>query len=248
MVPDQKRTIAAVIAAGGLGSRFKSTGKEAVKPKQFLQLGGRPLYQWSLIALAGHKLVDIVVLSTTPSELEEMEKQCSALKNQADLRADIKVVAGGETRQESVFNALTYLEHSGSPDFVLIHDAARPFIKEECINDVIEQVIKGGACTVGNAVSDTIKRVKDGLIVETLPREELVAVQTPQAAKFLNLLNAHKKAAKESFAATDDTALLEWCGQEVSLIEGQPYNMKITQPLDMILAEALANYIYSDRL
>ncbi len=128
-----------------------------------------------------------------------------------------------------------------APDLVLIHDGARPLVTDELINSVIDAVIEHGACTPGAEVTDTIKRVVQGKIVETLDRTELSAVQTPQAGRFLDLANAHRKAVAEGWNATDDASMLERDGHFVAIVPWSPYNLKVTQPLDLVLCEALAS-------
>jgi 2-C-methyl-D-erythritol 4-phosphate cytidylyltransferase len=242
-------TFAAIIPAGGSGSRFGSENKESGKAKQFLTLRGLPLYAWSLLAFGRHERVSRIVLVTPSQVVPSIQEEISALANEHGLNKLIDVVPGGATRQASVYNGLKSLAGSANPpDYAIIHDAARPFLNLQLIDRVIEKVIEYGACTVGHPVSDTIKRVQSGTITETIPRDDLVAVQTPQAGRFSDLLAAHEKAAAENFATTDDAALLEWAGHKVTIVDGPPNNMKVTQPLDLILAEALGDYLLSDRL
>lgn len=242
-------TFAAIIAAGGSGTRFSSANQEAEKPKQFLQLRGLPLYAWSLIKLAKHKCISQVVIAAPKNLLDTIQTESSELSKKFNLTAKITAIAGGKTRQESVFKSMKYLESGANPpDYVLIHDAARPFLNEETIDVMIAGVIKYGACTVGGEVSDTIKRVSDGKIIETIPREELAAVQTPQGGEFKNLMQAHQEAALAGFASTDDAALFEWAGIDVYVVDGPQYNLKVTKPLDLVLAESLADYLLKDHL
>jgi 2-C-methyl-D-erythritol 4-phosphate cytidylyltransferase len=154
------------------------------------------------------------------------------------------VIIGGATRQESVRKGIEHLsESSQSPDFVIIHDAARPFLTNEMIGATIKSVTEHGACTLGIPLTDTIKRVSDGVICETLDRSSLYLIQTPQAGRFDWLLAAHRKAAREKFQTTDDAAILEFGGHAVSIVPGSKYNLKITNPEDMAISEALAPII-----
>ncbi|MBX9722136.1 MAG: 2-C-methyl-D-erythritol 4-phosphate cytidylyltransferase [Candidatus Obscuribacterales bacterium] len=233
---------AAIIAAGGSGSRF-AKGSQGVA-KQFLHFRGLPLYAWSLLALSKYDQLQQIVVVTPSDMVPKTNDEIKDLVAAHNLRPKISVIAGGASRQASVFCGLKELEESGDPpDFVIVHDAARPFLDIQTVESVSKKVIECGACTVGGSVTDTIKKVKNGLIVETLVREELIAVQTPQAANFALLLSAHREAALAGFATTDDAALLEWAGHEVFVLEGPKYNLKVTDPLDLMLAEALADYL-----
>jgi 2-C-methyl-D-erythritol 4-phosphate cytidylyltransferase len=239
------KTFAALIAAGGSGSRFSGSKTESKKPKQFLSLKGMPLYAWSLIEFGKHESISEIVMMTPADLVASISLECEQILEQHHLRIKPSIIAGGKTRQESVLHGLRFLASSGSPpDYVMTHDAARPFLNKSTIDVIIDSVTRHGACTVGGAVTDTIKRVNSAKkIIETIPRDELFAVQTPQASDFSSLLAAHEKAEQLGFSTTDDTALLEWCGHEVFVVDGPKYNMKVTQPFDLVLAEALAEHI-----
>lgn len=241
---------AAIIAAGGSGSRFHAEKQaEPKSAKQFLTLRGLPLYAWSILAFSKHHLITNIILVTPQDMVQTCELQTKELKEAHNIRQLISVIQGGSTRQESVFCGLKALYSTGNPpEYVLIHDAARPFLDISTVDLVVKKAIEYGACTVGGAVSDTIKRVSAGKILETIPRDELCAVQTPQAARFSQMLAAHEEAALAQFTATDDASLLEWAGHEVYLVEGPKNNLKVTHPLDLILANALADYLHQDRL
>jgi 2-C-methyl-D-erythritol 4-phosphate cytidylyltransferase len=240
---------AAIIAAGGSGTRFAGEKVQDATAKQFLSLRGLPLYAWSLLALSRHQLISHLVLVVPSQMVQAVKEETAALSSEHELRLTIGVVAGGATRQSSVFQGLKQLAGTAyPPEYVLIHDAARPFLDYSTVDHVLKKAIEYGACTVGSPVSDTIKRVAGGKVVETIPRQDLVAVQTPQAGKFSHLIQAHEKAVLAGFATTDDAALLEWDGHEVYVVEGPLNNLKITHPLDLILAEALADYLCEDRL
>jgi 2-C-methyl-D-erythritol 4-phosphate cytidylyltransferase len=155
----------------------------------------------------------------------------------------IKVVPGGATRQESVYLGLVELDNDPRPDYVLVHDAARPFITRELVERSVNGAIEYGAFSTGMPPADTIKRIEGSEIKETLDRSNLILVQTPQGGRFDWLLAAHKKAAIEGAATTDDAAILEAAGHRVSIIRGASFNLKITQPDDLVLAEALADIV-----
>lgn len=239
---------AAVIAAGGSGSRF-SASSGAIKAKQFLELRGKPLYWWSLATLSRHHLLSQIVMVAPAVSLSELAEELEELQRVTPLRQSINLVAGGATRQESVFNGLAFLKETGKHiDFVLVHDAARPFIDYETVERVIKYAIEYDACTVGAPVTDTIKRVDGSKVLETIPRDQLVSVQTPQAGRFGILYSAHVEARMAGYATTDDASILEWAGHDVRVVPGPAYNSKITHPLDLVIAEALGGYLLKDPL
>jgi 2-C-methyl-D-erythritol 4-phosphate cytidylyltransferase len=152
----------------------------------------------------------------------------------------IDVVTGGATRQNSVFLALDHLKAKDIYKYVLVHDAARPFLSAQVVTDIIETVTTKGACTTGTPVSDTLKKVENGLIIETVDRADLYAVQTPQAAPFETLLTCHEQAHKLGISVTDDAAILEHFGHKVLILPGQNNNIKITVAEDLRACELLA--------
>jgi 2-C-methyl-D-erythritol 4-phosphate cytidylyltransferase len=207
----------AVVVAGGTGSRFG-------RPKQFEPLAGRPVVEWSLTA--ARKATDGVVLVVPAHELERA----------SSLGAD-EVVAGGETRSESVRRGLSCVPLSA--EIVVVHDAARPLASAGLFSAVIapllepETVVDGVVC--GLAVADTLKRLgSDGCTVTgTVDRSTLVTVQTPQAFRASVLRRAHATGGD----ATDDAALVEAVGGTVRVVPGEPHNVKLTLPSDLALLE-----------
>jgi 2-C-methyl-D-erythritol 4-phosphate cytidylyltransferase len=153
----------------------------------------------------------------------------------------VEVIRGGATRQQSVSKGVEHLALARrKPEFVLVHDAARPFLTQEMIDATIKCVTESGACTLAVPLTDTIKRAKDGVIQETLDRSSLYLIQTPQAGRFDWMLEAHRAAAGKGFETTDDAAILEHAGHPVSIVFGSRYNLKITNPEDLSICEALA--------
>ncbi len=231
--------IGAILAAAGAGSRFSS--QTATNAKQFLNLMGRPMYVWSLVKLATHPAIDSVVVVAPEASISLVRKDFENFHSELSRCRQLAVTAGGSTRQQSVYNGLRYLATLvNAPEFVLIHDGARPFIGEQLITQVIESVIANGACTPGLPVTDTLKRVREHIIIETVDRAELYSVQTPQAGRLSDLCHAHEKALVENWSVTDDASMLERDGHMVAIVPGSPYNLKVTQPLDLVLCEALA--------
>ncbi len=176
------------------------------------------------------------ILGDLESEIYDKMKTSNLFK--------LRLLAGGQTRQESVYLGLKHLsERTDAPEFVLVHDAARPFVDHQMIDRTIESVKIDKACTVGLPVADTIKRARDGIIRDTLDRAELYSVHTPQAAKLEWLLAAHEKARMEGISVTDDAALMELNGHEVKIIPSHRYNLKITVPEDLALCECISSML-----
>jgi 2-C-methyl-D-erythritol 4-phosphate cytidylyltransferase len=247
-VPSEAHSYAAILAAGGRGTRFAAssdTGNGGL-PKQFMQLRGSPIYVWSLTTLLAVPAIASAVMVVPAEMVQDVRRTVDELAAVYPNKA-LRVVPGGDTRQASVFEGLKILE-AEAPEFVLIHDAARPFLTRDIIDRVIEGVTTFGACTTGMPPSDTIKKVEGDVVAETLRRDELLLVQTPQAGRFSWLLAAHESAKRSGIATTDDAAILESAGHEVGIVRGASYNVKITQPEDLILAEALAAIVFADRL
>jgi 2-C-methyl-D-erythritol 4-phosphate cytidylyltransferase len=211
----------AIVVAGGSGRRFGG-------PKQFLPLDGRPVAAWSVVA--ARTVADGVVLVVPSGSVEAGSDGLDPQTMGADL-----VVAGGDTRSGSVRAGLAAVP--GEASIIVVHDAARPLASGELFASVVEAVRAPG---VDGAipvlpVADTLKRVADGTVEHSVDREGLVAVQTPQAFVATTLRAAHLGGAE----ATDDAAMLEALGATVRTVEGQPHNLKLTRPEDLVLAEAL---------
>lgn len=221
-------TVAAIVPAAGRGTRLGPG-----QPKALRELAGTPMLVYAVQALVGARLVDRVVVAVP---LEEVAAVSTLLAR--DVPADILVVAGGATRQESVARALAAL--SPDVDVVLVHDAARPLAPSDLADRVAAAVQAGsGAVVPGVPVIDTVKRLDpDGTVTETLDRTALRAVQTPQGFAREVLAEAHA-ADPEPGTATDDAALVERLGRPVRLVPGHEEAFKVTRPLDLLLAEAV---------
>jgi 2-C-methyl-D-erythritol 4-phosphate cytidylyltransferase len=225
---------ASVLVAAGIGTRFAGLGE---RPKQFLRLRGLPIYLWSLSRLAIHERIEKVVLVLAKDQELVVQDEILRTLPQPMLQK-VALVAGGSTRQESVNFGLESL-FSDAPEFVLVHDAARPFLSDDLIDPILEKVIGCGACSLAVPVSDTVKRAKNNVFIETIDRGDLFLIQTPQAARYEWLLNAHRIAISKGLSTTDDAGILESAGYRVELVIGSPANLKITKPADLALCEAL---------
>lgn len=222
-------SVAAVVPAAGRGERLGPGG-----PKALRLLGGVPLLVHAVRALAEARLVDVVVVAAPPDQVTEVRGILDAHR----VPAEVSVVAGGATRQESVRLAL----ESVDADVVLVHDAARPLASAELADDVARCVLDGADAVVPVlAIADTVKEVDAfGQVVRTVDRDTMRLVQTPQGFKRSVLLRAHELAdAEHADAATDDAGLVERAGHQVVVVPGSPEAMKVTRPLDLVIAEAL---------
>jgi 2-C-methyl-D-erythritol 4-phosphate cytidylyltransferase len=183
--------------------------------------------------------VSDIYVSMRKNEMEGFRKQIK----EEQLTKPVHVVEGGESRQESVANALVALgKTKPSPnDVVLVHDAVRPFVDIEIINNVIEEASRVGAAIAGLPAIDTVKQVErtanGAIITATVPRERVVMAQTPQGFRFSVIKKAFDDAIADGFTGTDEASLAERAGNEVAVVMGSARNIKITTPDDMELAE-----------
>jgi 2-C-methyl-D-erythritol 4-phosphate cytidylyltransferase len=217
-----------IIPAAGQGKRMG-----AGKNKQFLQIGNKPLIIQTLQVFAQDEWCKKIILVGNELELDNMH----SLVEQFGLIKPIIIIAGGKERQQSVYHGIKTLEDNNQ--IILIHDGARPFISREIIHEVVEKANETGAAIVAVPVKDTIKKVDYQEVVETLERSGLWAVQTPQAFRLSIVRNAHQRAEEDGFLGTDDASLVEKYGLTVCVVHGSYFNIKITTPEDLILAEAI---------
>ena len=229
--------IIVIIPAAGLGTRMcaASAGTKS-KTKQFFELQGTPILFHTLRKFANHSQVDEVVVALRKNETAGFLKQAE----QENFKKPVRVVEGGEHRQDSVANALAALD-AAPDDIILVHDAVRPFVDEETITGVIEAVKKYGSAIAGVPAVDSVKQVdrtSDGAVVlATIPRERMVMAQTPQGFRFGPLKKAFDEAKADGFLGTDEASLIERGGGTVHVVMGSPRNLKITTPGDLELAE-----------
>ena len=210
--------VAAILVAAGSGSRFGSE-----MPKQFLSLLGKPVIRHAAEALAPH--VDAI------QPVGDADAIASALAGVPHL----PVVAGGAERQDSVRAGLEALKHV-RPVFVLVHDAARPIVPAGTIPALLTALDTAAGAIPAVAVADTLKRVTDGLIDGTVPRDGLYRAQTPQAFRYETLLAAHRG---KIVGATDDASLLEAAGARVAIVPGSEDNIKLTYAADLARLERI---------
>lgn len=222
--------IAALIVAAGRGTRAAASGSA---PKQYALIGGRPVLARTIEAFLGHPAIDEVKVVIHPDD----QNRYAALATGTPEKLSTPAI-GGDTRQASVLNGLEALEAS-SPDLVLIHDAARPFVSAPTIANVIAALRDRPASLAALAVTDTLKRASvDGIVEKTISRDGLWRAQTPQGFHFVPILAAHRKAADAGLGQfTDDAAIAEWAGLDVAIVEDSPSNVKLTTAEDLELAD-----------
>jgi 2-C-methyl-D-erythritol 4-phosphate cytidylyltransferase len=220
-------TTAAVVPAAGRGERF---GPGA--PKALRTLGGQPMLVHAVHALASARAIDLVVVAAPEEEVDAVRHLLAPVTGGTTL----VVVAGGETRQDSVAAALRALPPE--VDVVLVHDAARPLAPSDLVDSVAASVRSGaGAVVPGVPVTDTVKQVDPaGRVEATLDRSALRAIQTPQGFRRDVLEAAHAQA---SSVATDDASLVEALGETVLVVAGSEEAFKVTRPLDLLVAESV---------
>ena len=223
--------VGAIIPAAGRGKRIGAS-----VPKQFLEIQGRPLLHHTLTVFASCKLIDYVVLVMPRADVDEMGEDW--LNKYEIVR---QVVVGGEQRQDSVYNGFSSLEEG--TDIVVVHDGVRPFTTPQMIIATVEAAQQHGAAITAIPVSDTVKQAADGFVKQTVSRDGLWRVQTPQAFQCGLLQQAFKKAKKDSYYGTDEGSLVEYLGERVKIVPGSELNIKITRKEDLVLGESLLSRI-----
>jgi len=209
----------------------------AETPKQFLELDGTPIVIHSVRRIASCPLVTDIILATRADVVATLEERVRAER----LSQPVRVVRGGDSRQESVAQALAHVPDDA--EIVLVHDAVRPFVTAAQVARVIEEARRCQAAILGIPAMDTVKEVKRAslpedvaLITMTIPRERVVLAQTPQAFAAKLIKEAFARAAADSATASDEAGLVERIGHDVHVVLGSERNIKITKPADMELA------------
>ena len=220
----------AIIVAGGSGTRF---GAEL--PKQFLELGGKPILMRSIEAFANSGNCPVDVIVTLPSDQMDLWQR---LCDRYGFGVPHRVVPGGETRWHSVKHALDSMGDVNEVDVIAVHDGVRPMVTADVICRTIEAARRDGAAIPVVALNDSVRQVV-GEASHALDRSALRAVQTPQAFDARLLLDAYSLPYQPTF--TDDASVVEQLGHPITLVEGDPHNLKITRPMDLALAEYLLN-------
>ncbi|GAB1774278.1 2-C-methyl-D-erythritol 4-phosphate cytidylyltransferase [Priestia megaterium] len=216
-----------IVLAAGQGKRMK-----AGRNKQFLTIQNVPLIIHTLQKFEQDPWCSGIVLVVNEKEVAIFEE----LLTEYLIQKVQSLTVGGDERQHSVYNGLKSLKQA---QMVLIHDGARPFVQQNTIHELVEKAASDKAAVLAVPVKDTIKRVEQGTVIETVERSSLWAIQTPQAFLFDVVMDAHEKAKTNEYLGTDDASLVEKAGQKVSIVEGNYDNIKLTTPEDLLYAEAI---------
>jgi len=230
--------VAVILPAAGLGTRMgrPSPEKTGISRKQFMLLDGSPIFLHTVRKFARCARVSEIVVAVRGDDVEWVEE----LLRKEKLSKPARVVEGGDSRQQSVENALAVV--NPKTDLVAVHDAVRPFIDLDTIDRVIDEAGESGAAIVGIVPVDTVKQVSRlqanrAKIRNTLQRDRLVLAQTPQVFRYDLLRRAFQSARSDGFTGTDESSLVERLEEiEVSVVLGSDRNIKITKPSDMDLA------------
>ena len=216
--------ITAIITAAGSGKRMKMDVN-----KVFILFNGKPILAYTIGAFIRSQEIDELIITTAKDEENKVEEIVKSL----NVNIPYKIIEGGKERQDSIFNALKNV--SSDAEIILVHDAARPYIQPEVISKVIKEARENKAAIVAVKVKDTIKEEADSIVTNTLDRNKIWVVQTPQAFNAQLLKEAYLKAKEDNFLGTDDSSLVERLGVAVKIVEGDYSNIKITTQEDLEL-------------
>ena len=216
-----------IIPAAGQGKRMG-----AGKNKLLLELNNIPVLIHSLKVFEEDELCEGIILAVNPLDVAEFK----SLLKKHKVKKVLDLVPGGKERQDSIYNALKTVKNDG---IILVHDAARPFILKKHIHRLLDTAQKTGAAIIGVPAKDTMKTVRDQVVMATVERSSLWAVQTPQAFRFSILYKAYERAEKDHFIGTDDASLVERISHPVTMVEGDYDNIKLTTQEDLFFAQAI---------
>jgi 2-C-methyl-D-erythritol 4-phosphate cytidylyltransferase len=223
--------VSVILPAAGLGTRM-GREKAGTSRKQFMQLDGVPILVHTIRKFLRCPSVTEIVVALRAEDLD----WARGLLHQEKTSRPVRFVEGGESRQQSVENALATL--APDTDLVAVHDAVRPFVEPELVERVIAEAARTSAAIAGIVPVDTVKKVHKNKIRSTIKRDDLVLAQTPQVFRFDLLKRAFEMARGDSFTGTDEASLVERLEEvEVSVVQGSDRNIKITKPTDMDLAQ-----------
>ena len=226
-----KKSISAIIPAGGIGKRFAVDGK-----KQFFRLNGRPIIYYTLASLVETYEFDQIIIGAASEDFTEMENICNSLNISNYLLSE-----KGEERSNTVYNALEYC----NSDYVLIHDSVRPCVGKEVVLNIIQRVFERDAVICGVRPSDTVKLLEDGKVSHTLEREKFLLTHTPQCFSKKLIREGLRYVFQNGLSVTDDSSAVELLGHPVEVVPSNPENIKVTKYSDIhFLKKYLKNEDY----
>ena len=225
--------ITAILLAAGQGLRLKGVAT----PKQFLRIQGKKLYQYTLDTFVKHKKIDQIILVVNEKAVPEVQDEIKPWAK----KKNIRVIVGGKTRQESSYQGLRYAQLNTKPDYVLIHDVARPLLNASLIDQLVGALKSHSAITLGRHVNDSLFVVDEQATLHNyVTKKDIYLTQTPQAFQFQTILEAHEHARLLKIrTASDDASLLTLMGKKVHVIPGSRMNFKIVNEDDLSLLKAL---------
>ena len=225
-----------IIVAAGKGIRMNQKAR-----KQYLLMKGLPIISHTLKTFDSCEIIDDILLVIPEQDFDFCRTH---ILPSAEVNKRIELVAGGPERQDSVYNGLSAV--TDPHGIAVIHDGVRPFVNVDVLAACVKTAAIKGACILGMPVSETVKRVNsEGYIEKTLDRNPLWTAQTPQAFQYTIIKKAHDKARVDGIRGTDDALLVERLGHKVDIIEGSRFNIKITTPEDLQLADAIYQILQS---
>ena len=225
------RKTCVIVPAAGSGTRMGGA-----IPKQFIRLAGKPLLAHTLSALACLPFISIIFLIVAEGHIPDAGEVVYGWSRQrASSVPEVSIATGGAERRDSVYNGLKKLP--AECDWVMIHDAVRPFASPGLITSVWEGARTFGACIAAIPSTDTVKHARDGVVRKTLSRDEIWLVQTPQVFRKQIVVAAYEKAVAAGWTGTDDASFVERMGVPVSIVHGERTNIKVTTPEDLQWAE-----------
>ena len=221
--------IYAIILAGGRGLRFGDA-----TPKQFLPLIDKPIILWSLEKFTAIPEINEIIIVSPQEYISRTKEMITEYKTKS-----IRVIAGGDTRQQSSYNAICSMSFNDD-DILIFHDAVRPFVSIEIILNCVRETEEHGAAGVYVRAIDTVAEIKDATIQSIPDREDLYYAQTPQSFQYGIIRHAHEIALSGNVSnASDDVSLVLHAGYGVRAVEGNYRNIKITTPLDYEIAQSM---------
>ena len=224
--------VTAIIPAAGLGTRMGKASAETsgTSRKQFMQLEGAPILIHTTRKFVAAPRVTEIYVALRQEDMESFQQQLE----DEHYAKPVRIIEGGRNRQESVGNCLARV--SADVDLVAVHDAVRPFVTVEQIEQTFDEALEHGAAILGVPPVDTVKQVERTVIQSTLFRERIALAQTPQVFRYSLLQRAFEQAKQEGFIGTDEASLVEHLGEDVHVLLGSDRNIKITRSSDMALA------------
>lgn len=228
--------VTAIIPAGGRGTRLRS-----LIEKQFVELAGHPLIYYTLLTLQQCEKIHHLIVVVPEDRIDYTKTN---IVNRYEFSKIKKVVAGGKTRQESIWNGLQVLP--ADTEIVIVHDAARPFASMTLFEDSIAACQEYTAVITAINATDTVKIARDKFVEKTIDRNDVWLVQTPQTYITTVLKTAYQKAQEDGFIGTDDAALVERIGQSIRIIPGEKTNIKITTKIDFDWASLFISSKYKE--